>query len=81
VLLLFDWNWLIICAFCFRTSAGVRMRHDTISAVEDAIPCIMGVGRECVNGRWNLSRVPFVEDRFLFWLDLDELCKMLFTVS
>ena len=33
-----------ICAFCFRTSAGVRMRHDTNSPVEEARACITGVG-------------------------------------
>lgn len=40
-----------ICAFCFRTSAGVRMKHDTDSAAEDAMAWTTGVGSECVNGR------------------------------
>jgi hypothetical protein len=34
------------------------MRHDTISPVEDAIPCIMGVGRACVKGKRRLFREP-----------------------
>ena len=28
--------WVTIWAFCLSTSAGVRMRHDTSSPVEDA---------------------------------------------
>ena len=51
---------LIICAFCLRTSAGVSMKHDTASAVEEAIALMMGLGREWVNGRW--SPVPALED-------------------
>ena len=34
-----------ICAFCFSTSAGVRMRHDTSSPIEEAAECVIGVGR------------------------------------
>lgn len=33
-----------ICAFCFITSAGVRMAHDTNSAMDDAPAWRMGVG-------------------------------------
>ena len=41
----FDEDLRTICAFCFRTSAGVRMKHDTISAVEEAMAFITGAGR------------------------------------
>lgn len=34
-----------ICAFCLRTSAGVRMKHDTSSPVEEASACMTGVGK------------------------------------
>jgi len=34
-----------ICAFCLRTSAGVRIRHDTSSAIEEAAECVIGIGR------------------------------------
>ena len=30
------WGWETICAFCLRTSAGVRIKHDTSSPAEDA---------------------------------------------
>lgn len=40
-----------ICAFCFRTSAGVRMKHDTHSAIEEAMLFMTGAGRECLNGK------------------------------
>lgn len=40
-----------ICAFCFSTSAGVRMKQETSSAEEDAIAWTTGVGREWVKGR------------------------------
>lgn len=33
-----------ICAFCFITSAGVRMAQDTSSAREEAVAWIMGWG-------------------------------------
>lgn len=33
-----------ICAFCLITSAGVRMAHETSSAMEDAPACRSGVG-------------------------------------
>ena len=33
-----------ICAFCLITSAGVRIAHETNSAIEDAPACTMGVG-------------------------------------
>lgn len=45
-----------ICAFCFRTSAGVRMKHETHSAAEEASPLMTGVGR--VNGRGFLTIEP-----------------------
>lgn len=34
-----------ICAFCLRTSAGVRMKQETSSPVEEAIECTIGVGK------------------------------------
>lgn len=33
-----------ICAFCFMTSAGVRMAQETSSAREEAVACMKGVG-------------------------------------
>ena len=35
---------LTTCAFCLRTSAGVRMKHDTSSPIEDATEWMTGVG-------------------------------------
>lgn len=32
----------IICAFCFKTSAGVSIKHDTSSATADAALCTKG---------------------------------------
>ncbi len=29
-------GWVIIWAFCFKTSAGVMMRHETSSAADEA---------------------------------------------
>lgn len=46
-----DWT---ICAFCFRTSAGVRIRQETISAVDEAMAWIIGVGREWVKGSFRV---------------------------
>ena len=40
-----DENFRTICAFCFRTSAGVRIRQETSSATEEARACTMGTGR------------------------------------
>lgn len=37
---------VIIWAFCFRTSAGVRIRQETSSAVLEATVWDRGVGRE-----------------------------------
>ena len=37
--------FLTICAFCLRTSAGVRMRQETSSPVEEARAWATGVGR------------------------------------
>lgn len=34
----------IICAFCFKTSAGVRIKHDTSSAVAEAALWMKGWG-------------------------------------
>lgn len=33
---------LIICAFCFSTSAGVRIRQETSSPMDDAVAFIRG---------------------------------------
>lgn len=47
-----------ICAFCFMTSAGVRIAHDTSSAREEAVEWMKGAGtkpsgRLAVDGlRW-----------------------------
>lgn len=38
-------------AFCFRTSAGVRIAQETISPREEERAWIRGVGRGWVNGR------------------------------
>ena len=44
-----------ICAFCFKTSAGVRMKHDTSSPVEEASACMTAVGNNGVpEGRQGL---------------------------
>ena len=43
-------DFLMICAFCFRTSAGVRIRQETASAREEAVACRRGVG---IRGDWN----------------------------
>lgn len=48
---------VIICAFCLRTSAGVRMKQETDSAMEEAMPWMTGVGRGWVNGRRFFSGV------------------------
>jgi hypothetical protein len=32
------------CAFCLSTSAGVRIKHETSSPVEEARELIIGVG-------------------------------------
>lgn len=42
---------VIICAFCFRTSAGVRIRQETSSAVLEARVWDSGVGREVLERR------------------------------
>lgn len=75
---------LTICAFCFSTSAGVSMKHDTASAVEEAIALIIGLGRECVNGR----RKPVFEDCVKYsellpacLLLVEESCKAHFIAS
>ena len=38
-------DFLTICAFCLRTSAGVRIRHETSSPVDEAREWAIGVGR------------------------------------
>lgn len=43
-----------ICAFCLRTSAGVRMKQETSSAVLEAAVWAMGCGRE-VSARTDLT--------------------------
>lgn len=51
------------------------MRHETNSAVEDAKPLIIGVGRLCENGRvieWRVDGLLVL---------VDELYSTLFTVS
>ena len=40
-----------ICAFCFRTSAGVRMVHETSSPVAEARAWASGRGRGVVTRR------------------------------
>jgi hypothetical protein len=50
----------IIWAFCFITSAGVSIRQETISAADEAMPWIIGVGREWVNGRGRAILEPWV---------------------
>ena len=61
------------------------MRHDTISPVDDAIPCIIGVGRECVKGKRRLFREPSGNVLFplvvLIGEFVEELYIMLFTAS
>lgn len=47
---------LIICAFCLRTSAGVRIRQETSSADEDATLSITGWG---ISGLEEFPRVGF----------------------
>lgn len=37
-------DFCTICAFCLRTSAGVRMKHDTSSAMEEAAEWMIGRG-------------------------------------
>lgn len=39
------WDRVIIWAFCLRTSAGVRMKQETSSAVLEAKVWVRGVGR------------------------------------
>ena len=39
-----DEDVFTICAFCLSTSAGVRMRHETSSPVEEARECAKGRG-------------------------------------
>lgn len=74
---------LIICAFCLRTSAGVSMKHDTASAVEDAIALITGIGREWLNGRRKLV----LEEDWVRYSDapvlvmVDDSCKLHFIAS
>lgn len=43
---------LTICAFCLRTSAGVRIKHETSSPVDEAREWVMGTGR----GVWSERR-------------------------
>lgn len=45
-----------ICAFCFRTSAGVRMRQETSSPVDEARAWRTGVG---IRGAVEEGRVGF----------------------
>jgi hypothetical protein len=53
---------LIICAFCFITSAGVRMAQEMSSAREEAAEWMMGCGRSGVEWRVGLcfARRDFV---------------------
>jgi hypothetical protein len=60
------------------------MKHDTASAVEEAIPLIIGLGRECVNGRWK----PVFEDWVKYsdlplvgFILMDESCNAHFMAS
>jgi hypothetical protein len=70
---------LIICAFCLRTSAGVSMKHDTASAVEEAIALMMGLGREWVNGRRKAVLVRYSDVPVLVLVD--DSCKVHFIAS
>lgn len=45
------------CAFCFRTSAGVRIRQDTSSPLQEAIELINGVGSWRESESWLFSRI------------------------
>lgn len=75
---------LTICAFCLRTSAGVSMKHDTASAVEEAIALIIGLGSECVNGRRKLVLEVCVKYSDLCpvaFVLVDESCKAHFIAS
>jgi len=51
-----------ICAFCLMTSAGVRMAHETSSAIEEAAEWISGWGR-----RW------LEPDKVGLWSDKTDL--------
>lgn len=53
----------IICAFCLSTSAGVRMKHDTNSAVADAALWMNGWG---IKFELPLPNVEFTFDRPAF---------------
>lgn len=75
---------LTICAFCLRTSAGVSMKHDTASAVDEAIPLIIGLGREWVNGRWKLDFedwVKYSDFSSVGFVRVDESCRAHFMAS
>ena len=54
---------LTTCAFCLRTSAGVRMKHETSSPIEDATEWITGVG---INGMFLAPTAGFRRWRMLF---------------
>ena len=50
-------DFCTICAFCLRTSAGVRMKQDTSSAMEEAAEWIIGMGiREAPEERTGFRR-------------------------
>lgn len=49
----------------------MRMKHDTHSAAEEAMPLITGAGRECLNERKLLGVV--VEESLKFCCVVDEL--------
>lgn len=73
-----------ICAFCLSTSAGVSMKHDTASAVEEAIALIMGLGREWVNGRCKRvfeDCVRYSDLLLVAFVLVDESCKVHFIAS
>ena len=56
-------DFLTTCAFCLRTSAGVRMKQETSSATDEAAECINGVG---IKGVFEGPKVGFSRWRILF---------------
>jgi hypothetical protein len=52
-----------ICAFCFITSAGVRMAQETSSAREDALAWMKGVGMR-PSGRAEVEGLTRVRSAF-----------------
>lgn len=57
----------------------MSIKQDTISPVDDAMPWIMGTGRECVNGRGSAIRDPWSYSERELWVD--EEWRVHFTAS